>query len=411
MSVSRRRWIALSLLLATIGAAAAIPVSRWSWSRRRAGYAAGCRAARAGRQWDELQRLAGDWSRRDPQSADPWLFLAEAAEGRHDGPATAAALANIPESDPRALPALVELAKLEFGLLNRPFEGEATCQRLLRIEPRAAFAHQRLIQYYALTLQREKLVKQIRFAISEKREPPEAYVYLLLLDSLRMGNGVKFNEIWLEAHPGQELFVVARTIQLPEPRDEQTGVPADERDASRQVGVGKLELVEDLLKKYPANLELLAYSIEHYITIGEVERVTELLSIASEAAAGDSRFWRFKGWVHESLDELPDAESAYKQALAIHPLDWNAWNRLAVVYRRRQNPGEVERLAALVEQARELRIKIRKLAAAELVTPEILSDLQDYATKCGVDWLAEALERRSGQVPAGIASQSPSATD
>ena len=406
MTVNRGSRIAIVLLLASVAASGAGPASRWMWNRRRAAYAAQCRAAREGRKWDELQRLAGEWSRRDPQSADPWLFLAEASEGQRDRPATAAALARIPDSDPRAPQALVELAKLEFGLLNRPFEGEATCQRLLRLEPRAAFAHQRLIQYYALTLQREKLVQQIRFAVDQKREPPEAYVYLLLLDSLRMGNGMKFNEIWLEAHPDEEIFVVARAIQVREPHDEQAGVTPDELDAARRASAGKLKLIESLLEKYPANLELLAYEIEHRINTGEIDRVTDLLSRAPEEAERDSRFWRFKGWVHETLDELPDAEAAYRQALQTHPLDWNAWNRLAVVYRRRQNPREVERLATLVEKARELRIKIRKLAAAELVTPEILADLQDYARKCGVDWLVEALERRSGQVPSELDPQS-----
>jgi tetratricopeptide (TPR) repeat protein len=155
----------------------------------------------------------------------------------------------------------------------------------------------------------------------------------------------------------------------------------------------------------------MAYVIEHCTKIGEVDRVAELLSRAPAAAERDSRFWRFKGWLHESLDELPEAEAAYKQALELHPLDWNAWNRLAVVYRRRQDPAEVERLAGLVEQARTLRIKIRRLETAESVTPEILAELRDYAAKCGFDWLVEALERRAGQVPRGMTPRPPPATD
>jgi tetratricopeptide (TPR) repeat protein len=407
MSVKRGLRVAIPLLLASLAAAGIGPASRWFQNRRRAACAAECRAARDSRKWDELQRLAGDWSRRDPKSADAWLFLAEAAEGRHDGPATAAALANTPDNDPRAPRALIELARLHFGLLNRPYEGEATCQRLLRIEPRAAFAHQRLIQYYALTQQREKLVKQIQFAIDQRREPPEAYVYLFLLDTLRMANGVKFNEVWLEAHPDEELFVVARAIQMPEPRDEQVDATRDEPQASRLASADKLKRVESLLETFPSNLELLAYMAEHWIITGDSDRVADVLSHAPEAAERDSRFWRFKGWVHETRDELPEAEAAYRLALEIRPLDWNAWNRLAVVYRRRQNPGEVERLALLVEQARDLRIRIRKLTAAELVTPEILADLQDYARKCGVDWLVESLERRANQLPAGLGPQSP----
>jgi tetratricopeptide (TPR) repeat protein len=401
MSLRLRRGIALIAFCAAVVGLGAGPASRWWSKHRRQTCETECRAAREAGDWDGLRELAEAWSKWEPSSSTPWLFLAEAEEGRGDRRAMAAALLRIPETDPKALPAFVELAQLQFGVLNQPFEGEATCQQLLRLEPRTAFAHQRLIQYYALSLQREKLVKQIRFAVDQKREPPEAYVYLMLLDSLRLNNGVKFNEIWLESHPDEEVFLVARAIQMLDVPDEQASAAPDERDTPRRASAGKLKLVERLLDKYPENLELLAYTIEHSISTGQTDRVIDLLSRAPEPAERDSRYWRFKGWVHETLDELPDAEAAYKQALDISPLDWNARNRLAIVYRRRQHPAEVERLAALVEQARQLRIRIRKLPAAELVTPEILAELKDYAEKCGVDWLVEALDRRSNQVPSG----------
>jgi tetratricopeptide (TPR) repeat protein len=396
MSIGKRWRIAFTILAAAGAAAGARPVYRWWWNWRREAYGAECRTALSGRNWPELRRVAGEWSERDPLSADPWLYLAEAAQRNRDWQAAAEALAQIPDSDPKVAPALVELAKLEFGQLNRPRQGEEACLRLLRIGPRASFAHQRLIQYYALSLQREKLVKQIRFAVEEQREPPEAYVYLLLLDTLRMGNGVEVNEYWLEAHPDEELFLVARAIQVPEPRDE-AGVAPDELEATRKASAGKLKVVESLLERFPANIELLAYKIEHCINRGETDCVADLMSRVPEAAEQDSRFWRFKGWLHETLDELPEAEAAYKQALEIHPLDWNAWNRLAVVYRRLQNPREVVRLTALVDQAHELRVRIRKLPAAEAVTPEILADLAGYARNCGAAWLADALDHRAGQ--------------
>ena len=401
MSIGKRWKIAIILLLAAVTIAGARPACRLWWKRRGEAFRAECRAARDGQKWDDLQKLAGEWSVWEPLSADPWLFLAEAAQGRRDWLAAAESLARIPDTDPKVLPALVELAKLEFGLLNRPLRGEEVCQRLLRLEPRATFAHQRLIQYYTISLQREKLVRQIRFAIDQQREPPEAYVYLLLLDTLRMDNGVEVNEYWLEAHPDEETFIVARALQLSESLDDKAGLPPDELDAARKASAAKLKLVESLLEKYPTNLELLAYKIEQCITLGEVDRVAELLSRAPEDAEHDSRFWRFEGWMHESLDELPEAEAAYQQALEIHALDWNAWNRLTVVYRLRQNLGVVPRLTALIEQARALRIEIRKLKSAELVTPEILADLSNYARNCGADWLADALDYRVGRQPGG----------
>ena len=136
--------------------------------------------------------------------------------------------------------------------------------------------------------------------------------------------------------------------------------------------------------------------IDQFKTRGKIDRVADLLARAPEAAEGDSRFWYFKGWVHEVLDELPDAEAGYGQALVINPLDWNARNRLAGCSRRWHDHREVERLTALFEQAQELRTKMRDLPGAERVTPEILTALSDYARKCQADWLAGAIDRTLG---------------
>ena len=397
MTKRRQFGIAVVLIVAAV-AAGARPASRWWLRHTRDELSAKCRAARDSQQWDDLQRLSADWAARDGGLADPWLFLAQVAEARSDWSAVVDNLAHIPETDPKALPALVEQAKLEFGPLNAPLAGEAACQKLLRLEPRATFAHQRLIQYYAISLQREKLVRQIRAAIDAEREPPEAYVYLLLLDTLRMSNGVELNQHWLMSHPQEEVFAVARAVQIPEPTDDKAAVPPDQLEAVRQAIAGKLELVEALLAKYPTNLELLAYKIEQCITVGETDQVVDLLSRVSESAEADSRFWRFKGWLHETYDELTEAEAAYKQALEIHPLDWSSWNRLAVVYRRMKNVQEVTRLTGLVEAAQSLRKRIRLLPTAEQVTPEILADLAKYASNCGARWLAEPLERRVRQI-------------
>src|SRR5690348_3222302 len=134
-----RRWTIAIILLVMAGAAgSARPAYRWWRGRLRKSYGSECRIARESRKWDELKRLAGEWSSRDPANADPWLFLAEAAQADGDLPAVASNLASIPETEPKAVLALIELAKLEFGPLNRPFEAEQACQKLLRLDPRVS---------------------------------------------------------------------------------------------------------------------------------------------------------------------------------------------------------------------------------------------------------------------------------
>ena len=126
----------------------------------------------------------------------------------------------------------------------------------------------------------------------------------------------------------------------------------------------------------------------------DADCVTEHLLRAPPEAESDSRFWRFRGWLHETNDQLNDALSAYHRALELHPLDWFTLNRLAQVNRRLQNTAEVDRLTALVEQAGDLRHEIRKLPAVEKVTTAVLTELEKYARGCGDEATAAALSQR-----------------
>jgi tetratricopeptide (TPR) repeat protein len=389
--------IGTAAILATVAVGAVLCVTRRRANNQREVAAAECRVARRDQRWDELRRLAAGWASREPRAADPWLFLAEAAQGLGDASAAADAIGRVPETDPRVVPALIGLASSEFGPLNRPLEAEAAYLRALQLEPRNLIAHQSLIKYYAVSLQRQKLVRQIRLAIERQSEPPEAYLFLFLLDSMRIGNSVELNEHWLQASPNVELFLVARAVQLPDSADALVSVPPGQGEFELARSSGKLSLVEALLEKFPGNPELIAYAIESYRTRGEVDRVAELLARAPESADSDSRFWAYKGWVHEMVDEWPDAEAAYQTALEINGLDWNVRNRLASCRRRRKDHAQVERLTDLVVQAIELRTRIRGLRSPENVTPEMLAGISSYARKCGVDWVADAIDRKLGE--------------
>ncbi|MFN0052856.1 MAG: hypothetical protein ACKV0T_11745 [Planctomycetales bacterium] len=398
----RWRWIVVLVGVVAAGAAAG-PVYRWWQTSRRTQLFTQCRTALEEGRWSDLQTLAAPWSQWDPQNADPWLYLAAAAQARDELDLAAECLSRIPDDSPKVIPALLELLALQFGPLNRPREGAATCERAVRIEPRTTEAHNRLIQYFALSRQRARLARQIRESIRYRREPREAYVYLMLLDTLRLSNGIAMNERWLEAVPEDETFLVGRAMNLPEPTEPVAGEPAASASAGSVPADGvsraaegrtKLEMIDQLYERFPDNLELLAYKIDQCITIGDAEGVAELQLSAPDAAADDSRFWRFKGWLHESRDEIPEAHAAYLRALELHPLDWNTLNRLSQVERRRQNVKEVERLTALVEQATRIRRNLRNLPAAEMVTPDILADLAVYAQDCGDQQVAEALEWR-----------------
>ncbi len=360
-----------------------------------------CRLARNNEEWDKLQSLAKDWTSRDPQNGEAWLNRGIAAMRLGDWSQAAEYFWQVSDSTPQAAPAMIELSRLSFTHLNQPLRGEAACERILRQNPLAAGARQQLIWFYAMTLQRAKLRQHILEAIRLEREPREAYIYYFLLYSLKSEEAVALNTRWLEGSPNSELFLVARVINFPDPPSGSSETPAPSsgnENRSDSIKNDKLHQVAQLLTRFPHNLELIACLAEERFDRGDFAKAAEILQKAPESAAQDSRFWRFKGWLHEANGELHESIAAYRQALKLHPTDWNTINRLAVVERRVNNQPEVRRLTDLMRRGNECRVSLRKEKAVEVATPKILHDLALLFRDCGDDQIAAAMERRLTQV-------------
>lgn len=360
-----------------------------------------CRELRDRRDWTQLAAVAATWSQSDPRRADAWLFRAEAAQGQREYLAASDYLFQIPPEDAKAIPAHLGGATILLGVANRPLEGIDALQKLLKREPRIADAHRHLIQFYALTLQRQRLLRQIRFAIANDREPPEAYVYLFLVDTLRLSNGVDMNNHWLEQYPDHETFLVARALHTEEQREAARRKAAENKtsptDTSPDSTPDRSRMLEELFQRFPQNLELLSYEIERALLVGDFERVVKFLSQAPPDIDEDNRFWRYKGQVHEAQGQIDEAEAAYRESAKRNPLDWRTWNNLATIERLRGRPSEVSRLQSLVKRADTLRLQIRELANIENVSNEWLRAFAEFAKDAGDDQVANALLRRLGK--------------
>ena len=397
-----RRWIRFVGALLVI---AALPVvwsigSHWWQQSRTARYLAQCRELRVRHKWPELAAQARLWSEWSPRDADAWLFRAEAAQSVGDFILATEFLAQVDEASPKYLPAQLVRAELLLGSGNRPLDGERVCRLILDKEPRATKPHQWLIQYYAMTLQKQKLLAQIREAIRVQREPPEAYVFAFSIDALRLSSAPEVNSRWLEAYPNEEIFLVAQALHSVEPAIEPE--PVTESDPSPAVPVDSFERqsrearLRALLKRFPQNLELLVHQIEWAIAEGELENVIRLLQDAPAAADADNRFWRFRGWVQVQSGELDAARQSYDQALAIAPLDWVTRNRLVALLRLQndvgQKVGQIEKQQAIVNKARALRGRFKFVTGDVQVTKDLISELRAYADLCGDSTFFQAAE-------------------
>ncbi len=288
--------------------------------------------------------------------------------------------------------------ELQFGPLNRPADGAATCQEIIKVNPQSSIARQQLIFFLALTLQRTQLIHQIRLGIEAKVEPRESYFYLFFADSLPFADGAELNDQYLLGDPDSELYEVSAAVFRSEALD--ASLSLDDRDgaqATRRAAANKGSVMEKLLMKYPHNTELLAHMIRQRIQKGDLAGVVKLLTQATVEAEDDHRFWRFKGWVHAEQNEAVEAEKAYRRALQLHPLDWTTRHMLAELLQQQQRFEEVKLLREQVAFANQLRRVLQLAPDPRQIAPEILSRLAEYAMSCGDEQVSNALRRRLRQ--------------
>lgn len=393
----RIAWIISAGLLVTLPAAFYFGRSRYdSWHAQRSkDLAVQCLQLRRAKDWNQLATVAQKWRTWDQHSVTAILFRAEAAQELGELQTAADLLYAVPPDSSKRLPALVERTALLFGPLNQPLEGVRSCREILEIEPRAFPIHQRLIYYYAMTLQQEELLRQIYRSIELGSEPVEAYVYLMLADVLTFQNGFEVTNRWLSADVTQETFLVARTIHMWKGLSLEAA-PSEETKESKRLAE---ELLRKYLDDYPQNLAVLSFFANLALNNGEVDKLDVLLKRFPPTAQNDSRYWRFKGWLLVARDEHAEAESAYRESLRIYPFSWPVHHELADILRRKQEFSQVAAMQELALSGKELRRELMEIPDARSATKRLLVKIRDYVNRCGDDFVGEALSRRIANLP------------
>ena len=384
-----RRYLKRLLIVAVVACCASLAYFAYG-KYRVSSLEAACNAARDAKQWPQLEILATQWIAWEPDKASPWLYAAEAAIEQHQEAHAAAYLYYLPDDDPRTTAALLELSHLQFGVLNQPMAAAQTCQRILGIQPDASEAHRRLVFFYAMSRQRAPLIKEARRAIRVGCDTPETYLYLIGADWITFTNGYDLNRRWLQSELESEVFLVGgafhkvRSSSLDEASDEQN---PDGTSKSEQ-------LMNDLLTAFPSNLEVLAFHLDLATFRGQQDRVTQLLSQAPAESVSDSRFWRYKGWVHEARREFDEAEVAYLKAIELHPFDGQVHHSLAAIYRRNKELALVEMYQSLAVLGKEVRQDCLQSPSTQSLADELLIKMANYAEQCGDGQVAIRLRER-----------------
>jgi tetratricopeptide (TPR) repeat protein len=335
-------------------------------------------------KWRLLEPLAVKWGQADPSIAMPWLYAAECAERLGSPDRMAQYLERIPANDPRSPDLLLELATLYFGALNRPQQGVLACEKAIELAPEHQEARRRLIFYYGITMQREKVIEATREAIRVGADTQETYVYLIGANWLSFSNAYELNGKWLQSGSDDEVYGIAEALHWRgatknDPKVSQ--LPEADRERIRKAE--QVEMLKKYQTRFPKNSELLAFFLEESSVRGDIDEVEKLLAQVPASAANDNRFWHYKGWYHANLSEWEEAEKCYRKALELHPYAWRSQFELADVLRKSGNLAEVERLSQLSLEGKDLQKTILQLPDVQSVPMEVFQRMQKYATECG----------------------------
>ncbi len=400
--IRRRRWLryAVAGLLLAFAAWTIARGIRISELRSRAIRAA---EARQAGQWQHLETVTRRWQEKDPRASMAWLLAAEAAQHQDSPGRMAAYLEQMPEDAAETPAALLELATAYFGPLNQPSRGEAACLKSLRLSAENNEAYRRLVFFYAMTLQRDRLVRFAREAIQTGNDSPETYIYLIGADWITLSNAAEYNGKWLQSGDDPERFIVGHLVHAAGSAGlESVAVNLAEDPGLRKrvasvLGITATDAasvsIDQGLQRFPQNPELIAYQLRLRAAEGEVERVAELLAEVPAAAATDNRFFHYRGWLHDALGETEAAIAAYREALRLNPFDWRSQLKLAVALRLVDQDEEAERFAELAIAGKELRETIMKLDDVQSIPMPVLDRMLDYCRHCDSS-VAESLKRR-----------------
>ena len=376
----------LSLAAGWWGFAEYLEQARW---KRRAELNSKCRQLSDEGKWVELEQLAREWREWNPDSDESLLFLADARLNQGDIVEAQDYLQLLPDSSDKIIPSLLLASELQLGPGNLPLAAPETLERVLKIDPTSATAQQRLIFFYALTLQRTKMLKQLRQSVATRSEPIEAYVYLVLSSHMSLTNGISYASRWLQSNPDSELLKVARAVHYADTMD--SAASADEEpEAEKQA---RYQSMVNLLNEFPKNRALLRYFLRKKIQDFDVEAVGQMLEQIPEST-DESLFWRYRGWYHTQKDELQKAERAYRKSLDLDRLDWHVWHELAGVLRRNGELDEAEEMQKISVVGKDLRKELRQMPNVAAVTPELLVRIRDYAELCGDVLVTRSLSAR-----------------
>ncbi len=350
-----------------------------------------CAEASKRNHWPKLEGLAREWlSLRSAPVA--WYWLGTSLKGQAKFREAKAAFARVPLDGIRGIDAAIERMEITFHIDQHPLEALELARQLLDRDARLASPRRHLIYFYAMTLQRPQLLREIHRAIDHLVDIPEQYVYLLTLEDLSFRDAEDVTTRWLEATPDSEyLQTIVEVQRLRVARNQARQTPSPELTQRYEDLRLAFVATHDATKAPTVVLEtLLLLAMDQ----GDVEEAGRLLALVPESAGDDPAYWRYRGWYALRNGDLDQAEDSYRQALLLHPLGWQARHEYANLLRAKGDARAAARLQSVAGLGTRLIGESRRLDHAQNVTGVWLADMANYATQCAELSVANGILRR-----------------
>lgn len=359
------------------------------------------------RRVDQLTRLCAeafrqhDWQKLEGSARESlmlrgtplaWYWLGSALKGQGKFAEAKSAFEKVPLHGIRGIDAAIERMEITFHVELRPLEAIEAAQRLLERDPRLASPRRHLVYFYAMTLQRPQLLREIRRAIEYHVDLPEHYIYLLTLEDLSFKDAEEITTRWLSGTPDSPFLQtivevqrlrVARNEARQTPSPELTQHYSDMRNAflaAHDASTAPLSVLETLL--------LLA------MDRGDVPEAGRLLALVPVEAGDDPTFWRYRGWYAMRNGDLTQAEDSYREALSLHPEGWQTRHEYANILRAKGDVRSAARYQATAGLGTKLISESRRLEHVQKVSMPWLLEMATYAAKCDDLSTANAIYRR-----------------
>ncbi|MBI3860983.1 MAG: hypothetical protein HY290_03725, partial [Planctomycetia bacterium] len=190
---TRNRWIAAAVALLVALAGYFVSSQKHARIDR---LSRDCATIARRKDWPRLEELAREWTALE-SSPLAWFWLGSALKEQQEWSEAEEAFSHVPVDGLRGIDAAIARMEIVYHIDQRPLAAIELARDLLQRDAGLAAPRRHLIHFYAMTMQRPELTREIRLAIKHRADVPEHYLYLFSVEDLSFRDAEQVTARWV----------------------------------------------------------------------------------------------------------------------------------------------------------------------------------------------------------------------